>query len=52
MELSGKIKLTNSSLPLRFQGTLTVAGAAASAGLLGLNGTSLRGTLNGKPVGK
>ena len=52
VELSGKIKLTNSSLPLRFQGTLTVAGTAASAGLLGLNGTSLRGTLGGKIVGR
>ena len=50
--VSGRIKLTTTSLPLRFQGTLTVTGPAASTGLLGLNGTSLRGTLGGRIVGR
>ena len=52
MFLSGKLKLTSTSLPLRFEGTLTVSGPAASTGLLGLKGTSLRGTLGGRVVGR
>jgi pimeloyl-ACP methyl ester carboxylesterase len=50
--LSGKLRIVNTSLPLRFQGTLTVNGRSAANGLLGLNGTSLRGTLGGRLVGK
>src|SRR6185312_17402653 len=50
--VSGKLRLTSLSLPLRFQGTVTVAGATAANGILGLNGTSLRGTLGGRLVGK
>jgi pimeloyl-ACP methyl ester carboxylesterase len=50
--VSGKIKLTTTSLPLLFEGTLTVTGPAASTGLLGLKGTSLRGTLGGRIVGR
>jgi pimeloyl-ACP methyl ester carboxylesterase len=51
--LSGKIRLTNSTtLPFGFQGTLTVGGRSAATGILGLNGTSLRGTLGGRIVGK
>jgi hypothetical protein len=41
-----------SGLPLAFQGTLTVGGAAAAPGLLGLSGGSLRGTLAGRVVGR
>jgi len=51
--LSGKIRLTSSTtLPFGFQGTLTVGGRSAATGILGLNGTSLRGTLGGRIVGK
>ncbi|HEY7604439.1 MAG TPA: alpha/beta fold hydrolase [Gaiellaceae bacterium] len=50
--LTGNLRLTSTSLPLRFQGTLTVAGASAANGILGLNGTSLRGTLGGRLVGR
>jgi hypothetical protein len=31
---------------------VTVAGASAATGILGLNGTSLRGTLGGRLVGR
>jgi pimeloyl-ACP methyl ester carboxylesterase len=50
--LSGKIRLTKTTLPFGFQGTVTVGGPAAANGILGLNGTSLRGTLGGRIVGK
>jgi hypothetical protein len=50
--LTGKLRLTSTNLPLRFQGTVTVAGASAANGILGLNGTSLRGTLGGRLVGR
>jgi hypothetical protein len=52
VQVSGKIRLTTTSLPLRFEGTLTVTGTAAATGLLGLKGTSLRGTLGGRIVGR
>jgi hypothetical protein len=50
--LTGKLRLTSTNLPLKFQGTVTVAGASAANGILGLNGTSLRGTLGGRIVGR
>ena len=50
--LTGKLRLTSTNLPLRFQGTVTVGGASAANGILGLNGTSLRGTLGGRLVGR
>jgi pimeloyl-ACP methyl ester carboxylesterase len=50
--LSGKLRLAKFGLPLTFEGTLTVSGAAASRGILGLSGSSLRGTLGGRIVGK
>ena len=31
---------------------MTVGGASAATGILGLNGTSLRGTLGGRLVGR
>jgi pimeloyl-ACP methyl ester carboxylesterase len=49
--LTGKIRLAKTTLPLTFEGTLTVGGPAASAGILGLSGASLRGTLGGRIVG-
>ena len=50
--LTGTIRLTKIELPLVFQGTVTVGGAAAAPGILGLSGTSLRGTLGGRVVGR
>jgi pimeloyl-ACP methyl ester carboxylesterase len=50
--VTGTIRLTKTTLPLSFQGTLTVGGRSAATGILGLDGTSLRGTLGGRLVGK
>ena len=49
--VSGTIDVKNDPLPLSFRGLVTVAGPAASAGIVGLTATSLRGTLGGKAVG-
>jgi hypothetical protein len=51
VQLSGTLKLISTDLPLSFQGTVTVSGAAAAQGILGLSGTSLKGTLGGRAVG-
>jgi pimeloyl-ACP methyl ester carboxylesterase len=50
--LTGKIRLAKTDLPLTFDGTITVDGPAASTGILGLSGNSLRGTLGGRVVGR
>ena len=50
--VSGKIRATSIDLPLAFEGSVTVGGPAASGGILGLKGTSLRGTLGGRVVGR
>jgi pimeloyl-ACP methyl ester carboxylesterase len=49
--LTGRLKLTKVGLPLTFAGTFRVAGSGASQGILGLSGSSLRGTLGGVLVG-
>jgi hypothetical protein len=51
VELSGTFKLMGTDLPLSFQGTVKVGGAVAAPGILGLSGTSLKGTLGGRVVG-
>jgi len=51
VQLSGTFMLVNTDLPFSFQGTVTVSGPAAAQGILGLNGTSLKGTLGGRAVG-
>jgi pimeloyl-ACP methyl ester carboxylesterase len=51
VELSGTFKLTSTDLPFAFQGTVKVGGAAAAPGILGLSGTSIKGTLGGRVVG-
>jgi hypothetical protein len=51
VELSGTFKLTGTDLPFGFQGTVRVGGAVAAPGILGLSGTSLKGTLGGRVVG-
>jgi pimeloyl-ACP methyl ester carboxylesterase len=52
VSLTGKLHRSGSDFPAHFQGTLTVAGPSAASGILGLNGTSLRGSLGGKIVGR
>lgn len=52
VQLSGTLRLTKTDLPLTFTGTVTVGGPGAAAGILGLSGTSLRGTLGGQLVGR
>ena len=51
VSISGKIKIAKVGPPFDFEGSLTVSGARAAGGLLGLKGSSLRGTLGGKLVG-
>jgi pimeloyl-ACP methyl ester carboxylesterase len=51
VELSGTFKLTSTELPFAFQGTVKVGGPAAAPGILGLSGTSVKGTLGGRVVG-
>jgi hypothetical protein len=50
--LSGKVRLRSTTPPFGFQGTLTVGGRSAADGILGLNGSTLRGTLGGRIVGR
>ena len=49
--LSGSATITGDVLPFQFDGALTVRGASAAAGVLGLVRNSLKGTLGGKRVG-
>ena len=50
--ISGPVHISKGSdLPLTYDGTITVHGASASAGVLGLVKSSLKGTLGGKQVG-
>ena len=51
-DLSGSSSSPTTRFPLSFQGTLTVDRPTAATGLLGLKGTSLRGTLGGRIVGR
>jgi hypothetical protein len=51
VRVNGTLTLKKAGPPLVFQGPVTVAGTAAAHGLLGLNGSSLRGTLGGTAVG-
>lgn len=51
VELSGTLRLVGTDPPLTFQGTVKVSGASASIGILGLSGSSLKGTLGGRLVG-
>jgi len=49
--VSGTLKIAKSGPPLVFQGTFTVGGAGAATGVLGLQGTVLRGALGGRLFG-
>jgi hypothetical protein len=49
--VSGSVKYTDVGPPIKWQGTVTVGGAGAAHGLLGLSGSSIRGSLGGRPVG-
>jgi pimeloyl-ACP methyl ester carboxylesterase len=48
--LSGKLRITKFGPPITFQGALTVTGASAASGVLGLSGGRLGGTLGGRIV--
>jgi len=48
--LNGTLTLTGSGPPVVFQGTVTVGGAGAAPGLLGVKGASVAGTLGGVAV--
>jgi hypothetical protein len=49
--VSGRLKIAKPGPPIVFNGVLTVSGPAAATGVLGVKGSSLRGTLGGKLVG-
>jgi len=49
--LTGTLTLAKTGPPLVFQGAITVGGAAAAHGILGVSGTTVRGTLGGTSVG-
>ena len=46
--VSGTIKITKAGPPLAFQGTVTISGAGAATGVLGLQSGALRGALGGR----
>jgi pimeloyl-ACP methyl ester carboxylesterase len=48
--VSGQVTLKKNGPPLVFQGAVTVAGAAAAHGVLGLSGATLAGSLGGRTV--
>jgi pimeloyl-ACP methyl ester carboxylesterase len=48
--VSGTLKFTKFGPPLQFQGAVTVSGAAAAHGVLGLEGATLSGSLGGRKV--
>jgi hypothetical protein len=50
LTLSGSLTIFPSGLPIKFQGTLTVAGDAAANGTITLRGSALKGRLGGKAV--
>ncbi len=52
VELSGKVRFVKFGPPLQFDGTVTVGGAGAAHGLLGLSGDKVGGTLDGQIVGR
>ena len=49
--LNGTLKLLKAGTPLVFAGSVTVGGRFAATGLLGVSGSSVRGTLDGRSVG-
>ena len=52
IELSGKLRLGESGLPLKFEGAVRVAGRSAASGLLGVTANKVAGTLDGAVVGR
>ncbi len=51
IEVSGTLSIAKAGFPLTFGGFVTVSGKRAASGILGLNGSSLAGTLGGVLVG-
>jgi len=52
VELTGKIRFVKFGPPLQFDGTVTVSGARAARGLLGISDDKVGGTLDGQLVGR
>ena len=52
VQLSGKIRITGTGLPLKFEGVVTVGGASAANGILGVSPGKIGGTLDGTIVGR
>ena len=52
VEVSGKVRIGGTGLPLKFQGIVTVGGTAAATGLLGITANKVGGTLDGIIVGR
>ena len=52
VELSGKIRAVKFGPPYKFAGVVTVGGAGAAHGLLGISGDKVGGTLGGQLVGR
>ena len=51
VELTGKLRIGGSGLPLKFEGFVTVGGRSAASGLLGITANKVGGTLDGTIVG-
>jgi hypothetical protein len=49
--VSGTVKITSAGPPVVFQGSLTISGAGAATGVLGLQHGVLRGALGGRLFG-
>ncbi len=52
VELSGKVRFVKFGPPLQFAGVITVGGAGAAHGVLGISGDRVGGTLGGQIVGR
>ena len=52
VQLNGKIRITGTGLPLKFEGVVTVGGASAANGILGVSPGKIGGALDGTIVGR
>lgn len=52
VELTGKLRVSGSGSPVKFEGAVTVGGRSAASGLLGISANKVAGTLGGAVVGR
>lgn len=52
VQLTGKLKVSGTTLPFTFTGTIRVSGPKAAAGMLRVTSRSLSGTLDGRQVSR